>query len=200
MWGYNITNKKVKKLKLIFRNFITYKLLNSLFLGLSVGSIFTIYTPIKDPSIYSIGGIFLAVGMLAVAQLYQKILTIEWFYRISLFVELVMLAAILWFLKFPYTYQTALLVYSGYQLTFIFGSYLMRAETLIVEDDERLRLLDSAKQIGYLVGMAGSYVFYKILGYYGTTENQSKVYDMHWLLLGAEILIIILIIISFKRR
>jgi len=187
-------------MKLIFRNFITYKLLNSLFLGLSVGSIFTIYTPIKDPSIYSIGGIVLAIGMLAVAQLYQKILTIEWFYRISLFVEFVMLAAILWFLKFPYTYQTALLVYSGYQLTFIFGSYLVRAETLIVEDDERLRLLDSAKQIGYLVGMGGSYIFYKILQHHNITNAQTKVYDLHWLLFATEIFIIIFIMRSFGRE
>lgn len=186
-------------MKLIFHNFATYKFLNSLFLGLSVGSIFSIYAPL-DPSVYSIGGIVLALGMLAVAQLYHRILTDVWFYRISLLVELVLLVAILWFLRYPYTYQTALLVYAGYQLTFVFGSYLLRAETLIIKEDEKLRILDSAKQLGYLIGMGGSYLFYKILEHYGITENQSKVYDLHWLLLGAEILIIIFIVMSFKRR
>jgi len=117
-------------LKLNPKWYLRYKFLNSLFLGLSVGAIFTIYAPLK-PSIYSIGGIALAIGMLFIARLYHKILTISWFYRISLLVELVLLVVIVVFLIRPYTYQTALLVYLGYQLTFVFGSYLVRAETLI---------------------------------------------------------------------
>ncbi len=185
-------------MKLNFNWFIRYKFLNSLFLGLSVGSIFTIYTPL-DPSIYSVGGIVLAIGMLAIAQLYNKILTINWFYRISLAVELVMLVAIVWFLRFSYSYQTALFVYAGYQLTFVFGSYLVRAETLIVKSDEKLKLLDSAKQLGYLIGMGGSYLFYKILKSYQITDNQLKVYDLHWILLITEIIVIILITKSFSN-
>ena len=38
--------------------FIRYKFFNSLFLGLSVGAIFTLYAPL-EPSIYSLGGVFL---------------------------------------------------------------------------------------------------------------------------------------------
>jgi len=41
-------------LKLIPQWFIRYKFFNSLSLGLSVGAIFTIYTPL-EPSVYSLG-------------------------------------------------------------------------------------------------------------------------------------------------
>lgn len=180
------------------RNFILYKFFNSLFLGLSVGAIFTIYAPL-DPSIYSIGGIALASAMLIIARLYHKILHIEWFYRISLAVELVLLAVIIYFLIFPYTYQTAIAVYLGYQFTFIFGSYLLRAETLIAKDQALLISIDTAKQFGYLVGMGASYLFYKLLEYRHITDNQTKVYDLHYLLLGVEIVIIVLIFRSFTR-
>ncbi len=178
--------------------FIRYKFFNSLFLGLSVGAIFTIYTPLK-PSIYSIGGIVLAVGMLAVAWLYHKILNIEWFYRITLLVEIVLLVVVVYFLLFPYTYQTALLVYIGYQITFVFGSYLVRAETIIAKSDTLLTSIDTAKQLGYLIGMGTSYLFYKILEYRGVAQNQEKVYDLHYLLLIVEMIIIAMILKSFKR-
>ena len=41
-----------RKLRINNRNFIKYKFFNSLFLGTSIGSIFTIYTPL-EPSVYS---------------------------------------------------------------------------------------------------------------------------------------------------
>lgn len=179
--------------------FIRYKFVNSLFLGLSVGAIFTIYAPL-DPSIYSLGGVMLAVAMLIVARLYHHIMTTSWFFRISLFVEVVLLLAILYFLLFPYTYQTALLVYIGYQTTFIFGSYLVRAETLLLSSDTLLTRLDTAKQLGYLIGMAFSYLFYKLIALYGIQGNQEKVYDLHYLLLITEVIVIWLILMSFKRR
>jgi len=178
--------------------FIRYKFFNSLFLGLSVGAIFTIYAPLK-PSIYSVGGIALAIGMLIVSRFYQQILNTEWFYRISLLVEVILLLAVGYFLLFPYTYQTALLVYLGYQLTFVFGSYLVRAETLIISDEATLTTLDTAKQLGYLVGMGASWLFYKILENYAITDNQTKVYDLHYLLLGVEVVIVLLILKSFRR-
>ena len=179
-------------------SYIGYKLFNSLFLGLSVGTIFTIYKPL-DPSVYSLGGILLALAMLAIAQLYGRIMTLPWFFRISLFVELVVLAMVLWFLARPYTWLTAMLVYAGYQVTFSFGSYLVRAETLALDDDELLRRVDSAKQIGYLIGMGGSWLFYKLLEHRGITTPEAKVYDLHWLLLGCEVVIIFLLVKSFRR-
>ncbi len=189
---------KNSSLQLLPDWFIRYKFVNSLFLGLSVGAIFTIYAPL-DPSIYSLGGVMLAVAMLIVARLYHHIMTTSWFFRISLFVEVVLLLAILYFLLFPYTYQTALLVYIGYQTTFVFGSYLVRAETLLLSSDALLTRLDTAKQLGYLIGMALSYFFYKLIALYGIQSNQDKVYDLHYLLLIAEVIVIWLILKSFKK-
>lgn len=178
--------------------FIRYKFVNSLFLGVSVGAIFTLYAPL-EPSIYSLGGILLALGMLLLARTYHRILNTQWFFRISLFVEVTLLLAILFFLLNQYNYQTALVMYIGYQITFVFGSYLVRAETLLLKTDTLLTQLDTAKQLGYLVGMGVSYVFYKVLSTQGMTQNQEQVYMLHYLLLGIECVVIILIFKSFKR-
>ena len=188
-----------RKLRINNRNFIKYKFFNSLFLGTSIGSIFTIYTPL-EPSVYSIGGIILAVGMIIVATLYSKILNINYFYKISLFVELVILSVIVAFLLFSFNYQIALLVYIGYQITFMFGSYLMRGETLILKKDRILTLVDMAKQFGYLVGLLFSYLFYKAIEYqFQIIDNQSQVFYIHYLLLLIESLVIIFLIRSFEK-
>lgn len=185
-------------LTLIPEWFIRYKFLNSLFLGLSVGAIFTLYAPL-EPSIYSLGGVLLALGMLLVARLYQHILNAKWFFTISLGVETLLLLAMLYFILFPYTYQTALIIYIGYQITFVYGSYLVRIETLLLKTDTLLTRLDTAKQLGYLLGMGVSYFFYKILSSYGVSENQMQVYYLHFLLIVVEVLVITLIFKSFKR-
>jgi hypothetical protein len=163
-----------------------------------VGTIFTLYTPL-EPSIYSLGGVLLAMGMLLVARLYHTILNVKWFFRISLFVEVILLLAMLYFLSNPYTYQTALIIYIGYQITFIFGSYLVRAETLLLKTDTLLTELDTAKQLGYLFGMGISYLFYKIIAHYGISDNQDQVYFLHFLLVGIEIIVIVFILKSFKK-
>jgi hypothetical protein len=185
-------------LKIIPSWFIRYKFFNSLFLGLSVGAIFTIYAPL-EPSIYSMGGVLLAMGMLIVARFYHTILNAEWFFRISLFVETVLLLVMLYFLYRSYNYQTALLLYIGYQVTFVFGNYLIRAETLLLKTDTLLTKLDTVKQIGYLLGMGVSYLFYNILTHYGIDDNQTQVYDLHFLLIAVELIVIALIWKSFKR-
>lgn len=177
--------------------FIRYKFVNSLFLGLSVGAIFTLYAPL-EPSVYSLGGILLALGMLGVARLYHRILNVHWFFRISLSVEIVLLLAIL-FLLSQYNYQTALMMYIGYQITFVFGSYLVRVETLLLKTDTLLTKIDTAKQLGYLTGMGVSYLFYKILIQLGITSNQEQVYTLHFLLVVIELLVIALILKSFKK-
>ena len=81
-------------LKIIPEWFIRYKFFNSLFLGLSVGAIFTLYAPL-EPSIYSLGGVVLALGMLFIARLYHYILNADWFFRISLVVEVLLLCVTL---------------------------------------------------------------------------------------------------------
>jgi hypothetical protein len=185
-------------LKIIPEWFIRYKFFNSLFLGLSVGAIFTLYAPL-EPSIYSLGGVILALAMLIVARFYNYILNALWFFRISLLVEVVLVLAILYFLYSSYSYQTALLMYIGYQVTFVFGSYLIRAETLLLKTDTLLTKVDTAKQLGYLLGMGVSYLFYKVVKAYGIESNQTQVYDLHFLLLAIEVAVIILIWKSFKR-
>ena len=181
------------------RNFIKYKFLNSLFLGTSIGSVFTIYNPL-EPSVYSIGGIFLAIAMILVATQYSRILNINYFYKISLFVELVILLVIIAFLIFSFSYQIAFTVYIGYQLTFIFGSYLVRGETLLLKKEKILTLVDISKQCGYLAGLGTSFLFYKILEYYfNINENQNQVFLIHYILLTIELLVIIFLIKSFKN-
>ena len=188
-----------KKLRINNRNFIKYKFFNSLFLGTSIGSIFTIYTPL-EPSVYSIGGIALAIAMLIIATLYSRILNINYFYKISLFVELVILSVVIAFLLFSFNYQLALLVYIGYQITFMFGSYLVRGETLLLKKDRILTLVDVSKQFGYLIGLGTSYLFYKIIEYqFQIIDNQTQVFYIHYLLLIIEILVVIFLIRSFEK-
>jgi len=189
----------MQKTKLNIREFLKYKLLNSAFLGLSVGSIFILYTPLM-PSVYSIGGILLALGMLIVAKFYYKILNIDYFYKISLFVELVLLFVIIYFLLFSYSYTTAFIVYAGYQVTFTFGSYLVRAETLFLKKSKPIELVDVAKQKGYLLGMLVSYIFYTAVEYFfNMTDKQTQVYVIHYLLLILQVFIIVYLIKSFNK-
>lgn len=188
-----------RKLRINNRNFIRYKFFNSLFLGTSIGSVFTIYSPL-EPAVYSIGGIALAVSMLFIATLYSRILNINSFYKISLFVELVILCVIIAFLLFSFNYQIALIVYIGYQITFMFGSYLIRGETLLLKKDRLLTLVDVSKQLGYLVGLAASFLFYKLIEYqFQIIDNQTQVFYIHYFLLLIEILVIIFLIKSFEK-
>ena len=185
--------------KLNNRWYLVYKFLNSLFLGLSVGSIFVLYTPLK-PSIYSLGGVLLAVGMLLLAKFYDKLLNIKSFFYISLFVEFVVLIFIVAFLVFDYSYMVALLVYVGYQITFMFGNYLIRAETLALKKTFLISLVDVAKQKGYLWGMILSYTFYKFLEYIGMEDKKIQVYWLHVGLFILQLAIIYVVFRAFKRR
>ena len=186
-------------MKILPRNYIRYKGLNSFYTGLTVGAVFTIYSAL-DPSIFSLGGILLAVAMLVLANYYEKILNLRTFYRISLLVEWVMLFLILWYLVKPYGYATALLVYAGYQVTFMFGAYLVRAETLFLNRKRILSWLDMAKQAGYLAGMLVSWLFYKFAQkVLGVTDHMAQVYQLHWLLLLSEIVVIVSLVRSFEK-
>ena len=89
-------------MKLNNKSYLAYKLFNSSFTGLSVGILITIYQPL-DLSIYSIGGMLLAGGMLVIAKFYDKLLNIKSFFRISLLVEVVMLLTIITFLLLQYS-------------------------------------------------------------------------------------------------
>jgi len=188
-----------KSLKINNKAFIIYKLFNSLFLGVSIGAVFTIYEPL-EPSIYSVGGIALAIGMLIIAKFYHKILNINYFFIISMIVEFIVLILLIFFLIFKYNYQTALLIYIGYQITFIFGSYLVRVETLVINNNNILTKIDMAKQIGYLIGMGTSYITYKLLEkIYFIEDAKEQVYLIHFLLIFIELLVLFFLIKSFKK-
>ncbi len=190
----------LSKIKLNQSAFILYKWFNSLFLGVSIGSVFTIYEPL-EPSVYSLGGIALAGAMIIVAKFYHKILNTYYFFRLSLAVELIVMLMVIAFLIFSYSYQTALLIYIGYQITFVFGSYLVRAETLVFKEDHVLTKIDMAKQIGYLVGMAVSYAFYKAVEYFElSSDKQEQVYYIHFLLVAIELIVITLLWKAFNDK
>jgi hypothetical protein len=180
--------------------FTAYKFFNSLFTGLSVGAVFTIYTPL-DPEIFSAGGIGLALGMLLIATQYPRLLNSRWFLGISLAVELIMLVAVLLILGLQINPTTALAVYLGYQFTFVFGSYLVRCETLLLAEDRWLTRVDIAKQSGYLLGMAIAWGFYQALeSNWAISDNSEQVVTLHYLLLGVEVVVVALLWRAFERQ
>ena len=191
--------KKRQSMQLVEKNLLIYKLLNSSFTGLSIGILFKIYEPL-DPEIYSIGGMVLAVAMIVIAKFYERLLNIQSFYRISLFVEAVMLLTVISFLVLGYSLTSALLIYCGYQLTFIFGGYLVRAETLVTHRKELLSKIDMLKQAGYLVGLGASILFYKVLdmGLEITVPND-QIIVLHYVLILLQSVILLLVISSFKK-
>jgi putative membrane protein len=186
-------------MKLNRKAFLLYKLFNSSFTGLSVGILFTIYRPLEEPSIYSVGGIVLALSMLLIAIFYEKLLNIKSFYAISMLVELVMMISLITFLILDISFVSALLIYCLYQFTFIFGGYLVRAETLVANDKDFLAKIDILKQIGYLVGLSASYLFYKIIEhYFEIMGGESQIEILHYLLIALQLLIIVLLLFSFN--
>ena len=180
--------------------FLIYKLFNSMFTGLSIGILFTIYKPIENPSIFSIGGMVLAIGMLILARYYDKLLNIKNFLRISILVEIIILITLFIFLSFQLSITSALLIYCGYQLTFIFGGYLVRAETLVAQEKDFIGSIDFNKQVGYLIGLALSFIFYKTLELgFEISNSVTQIKILHYFLICLQILIIVLLVKSFDK-
>ncbi|MEK9792190.1 MAG: hypothetical protein VW317_05740 [Halieaceae bacterium] len=170
--------------------FIRYKFLNSLFLGLSVGAVFVLYTPLS-PAVFSAGGLGLALGTLIVATQYRRILVPAWFFRLSIAVELITLSGVTAVLVLPIALPLALFVYIGYQITFSLGNYLVRCETLLMGSVEQLRQLDIAKQAGYLLGMASAWAIYTGLEHWlMVSEETAQVVSLHWVLWGLEVMVL----------
>lgn len=181
------------------RFYCTYKLLNSLFLGVSLGTIFIIYAPLS-PKTYSIGGISLALGAFILTLFYTKILQTKPYKRILLGLEVVPFGYILAYLLFPNTFFGAIMIYALYQITFIFGDYLGRAETLIFSRKVILSALDKHKQIGYLLGLGIAFVFYTILESFGIEQKEAQVYSIHFLLLLLQCAVFLTLFYSLKRK
>jgi len=93
----------------------------------------------------------------------------------------------------------ALSVYLGYQVTFMFGNYLVRMETIALKKIAALSIADVAKQKGYLFGMIISYLFYKVLEYIGIDDKKIQVYDLHVGLVVLQFCILFFVIKAFKN-
>jgi len=180
--------------------FIRYKFVNSLFLGLSVGAVFVLYTPLS-PAVFSAGGFGLALGTLVVATQYRRILAPGWFFRLSLGVELITLSGVAAVLLFPLELPLALFVYIGYQVTFSLGNYLVRCETLLMVSVEQLRKLDVAKQTGYLLGMGSAWAVYSSLEQQAGIDGRvAQVISLHWVLAVIELLVVGALWQAFNRE
>lgn len=181
--------------KINISNFLVYKTLNSLWTGLSMGSVFILYQPLP-PLAFSIGGIALAISSLLVSLFYNKILTsLRMFFIISICVELLILCSLLAFLFLGQSLFMALFIYSVYNITFSFGSYLLRAESVFLIDPKTLSRLDSFKQIGYLIGMGISSIFFFIFSY---ELPIAQVYKLHYILIIVQLVIVYYLIKSFN--
>ena len=181
-------------------NYLKYKFFNSLFLGVSVGSYITIYSPL-DIKTFSIGGIFLAVAMIVIAKYYNKIININYFKKISITVEYCILISLLILLIFSFSYAISLAIYIIYQITFSFGSYLVRTETMLFNEKKIISKLDVIKQQGTLIGMGFSFVFYKLIeNYLLIDDNETQVYYVHFVLVIVQLMTIVFLTNSFVVR
>lgn len=189
----------LSKLKISYRNYIYYKFFNSLFLGIGIGSYISQYTPIKISEIAILGIIFSVLSIL-IARLYTKIMFQKYFFIILLFVEFVMLFWMTFFLLFEFSYKIALLIYISRSITFLFGDYLGRAETHLIQRKQIFSFIDINRQMGMIVGMIIAVIFYYILEkIYLISDNQSKVYYIHFFLYIIEFIIIYLLVKSFRK-
>jgi len=186
-------------MKLHFHPYLRYKFLNSLFTGMVGGSVFTIYGSLS-PSTFSVGGIILALGLMGMAYVYHHLMTLKRFFILSFSAEAVMLLMIGYFLIFPKYQLTALIVYGAYQLSFMFGGYLVRAETHFARKARIMGWIDIAKQQGYLTGLLLSYGFYKALEHYGSADAKVQVFALHMVLLPLELAIIMLLFGAFRVK
>lgn len=182
------------------KTFITYKFINTMFMGIAIGSYVTQYKPIKIDD-YPIMGIIFAIFTIGIASLYKRIMIIDYFFKFLLIVEFIMLIWIIFFLIYPYSYQVALLIYIARSITFLFGDFLGRAETIFLNKTETLSSIDVFKQLGNISGMIISVIFYKwIEQTYLISDNESKVYYIHFLLVFLQVIIIFFVFKSFKKK
>ena len=115
-------------------------------------------------------------------------------------VETVMLLTIITLLILKYSITSALLIYSGYQLTFIFGGYLVRAETLVAHKKELLSSIDVNKQVGYLLGLGASFLYYKLMDLgLEITDKKVQIEILHYLLILLQSAILLIVFFSFKK-
>ena len=194
MTGANLNSNTLN-----FGWFLAYKFFNSLFLGLSIGAVFTLYEPLS-PATFSAGGVGLALATMVIATQYHRIFDPWWFFRLSLGVEVIILLGVIGVLIYPIEQPLALFIYLGYQVTFALGSYLVRCETLLVVEQRRLTQLDVTKQIAYLIGMGASWAAYLLMeNHFAVVDKAAQVVAIHGPLLAVEAAVIACLVLAFSR-
>ena len=194
-----MTRANLNSSTLNFGWFLAYKFFNSLFLGLSIGAVFTLYEPLS-PATFSAGGVGLALATMVIATQYHRIFDPWWFFRLSLGVEVIILLGVIGVLIYPIEQPLALFIYLGYQVTFALGSYLVRCETLLVVEQRRLTQLDVTKQIAYLIGMGASWAAYLMMeNHFAVVDKAAQVVAIHGPLLVVEAAVIACLVLAFSR-
>ena len=194
-----MTGANLNSSSLNFGWFLAYKFFNSLFLGLSIGAVFTLYEPLS-PATFSAGGVGLALATMVIATQYHRIFDPWWFFRLSLGVEVIILFGVIGVLIYPIEQPLALFIYLGYQVTFALGSYLVRCETLLVVEQRRLTQLDVTKQIAYLIGMGASWAAYLMMeNHFAVVDKAAQVVAIHGPLLVVEAAVIACLVLAFSR-
>ena len=194
-----MTGANLNSSTLNFGWFLAYKFFNSLFLGLSIGAVFTLYEPLS-PATFSAGGVGLALATMVIATQYHRIFDPWWFFRLSLGVEVILLLGVIGVLIYPIEQPLALFIYLGYQVTFALGSYLVRCETLLVVEQRRLTQLDVTKQIAYLIGMGASWAAYLLMeNHFAVVDKAAQVVAIHGPLLVIEAAVIACLVLAFSR-
>ena len=194
-----MTGANLNSSTLNFGWFLAYKFFNSLFLGLSIGAVFTLYEPLS-PATFSAGGVGLALATMVIATQYHRIFDPWWFFRLSLGVEVIILFGVIGVLIYPIEQPLALFIYLGYQVTFALGSYLVRCETLLVVEQRRLTQLDVTKQIAYLIGMGASWAAYLLMeNHFAVVDKAAQVVAIHGPLLAVEAAVIACLVLAFSR-
>ena len=194
-----MTGANLNSSTLNFGWFLAYKFFNSLFLGLSIGAVFTLYEPLS-PATFSAGGVGLALATMVIATQYHRIFDPWWFFRLSLGVEVIILLGVIGVLIYPIEQPLALFIYLGYQVTFALGSYLVRCETLLVVEQRRLTQLDVTKQIAYLIGMGASWAAYLVMeNHLAVVDKAAQVVAIHGPLLVVEAAVIACLMLAFSR-
>ncbi|WP_181566332.1 hypothetical protein [Helicobacter monodelphidis] len=100
----------------------------------------------------------------------------------------------------------AILIYSFYQIIFIFGNYLLRAETMIFHHKQAIMALDISKQQGSFIGLILAFILYAFIEWqqsFRTPTNydkQEQIFYIHLVLLINQILVIHSLIRSFQRN
>jgi len=190
-----------KKIRVSLKPYIQYKFINSVFTGLSTGAVFVIYG-ILQPSVFSIGGLILSFGILLVSKYYSSLMKLRAYYWTTIATEVIVLFAVFLILLIPKSEFLALAYYSLLNLIFVFGTYLMRFESTLFKKNKALTAIDSAKQIGNLLGLALSWLFYESLRLLGphveADRSWDQIYKLHWILVAVQLLTLLLCLKSFK--